>query len=64
MAVGNLPNELARDASKYFGEQLLQFVLDDFVAGESKIIKDATIVKNGKLTEEYKYMEEYADVSL
>ena len=64
MAVGNLPNELARDASKYFGEQLLQFILDDLVAGGSKIINDATIVKEGELTEEYRYMEEYADVSL
>nr|MCU0337407.1 NAD(P)-dependent oxidoreductase [Sediminibacterium sp.] len=28
MAVGNLPNELPRDASNYFGEQLIKFVLD------------------------------------
>lgn len=64
MAVGNLPNELARDASKYFGEQLLQFILDDLESGGSKIINDATIVKKGELTEDYRYMEEYADVSL
>ena len=63
MAVGNLPNELPRDASRYFGEQLIKFVLDDLLSGGSKIIKDATIVRYGKLTEEYEYMSEYASVT-
>ena len=62
MAVGNLPNELPRDASRYFGEQLLKFIFDDLISGGSKIIEDATIVKNGKLTENYEYMKEYAAV--
>src|SRR5690242_17776751 len=31
MAVGNLPNELPRDASRYFGEQLIKHVLEDLV---------------------------------
>ncbi len=60
MAVGNLPNELPRDASRYFGEQLMKFILDDLVSGGSKIIKEATIVKEGKLTEDYEYMKKYA----
>ena len=60
MAVGNLPNELPRDASRYFGEQLLKFILDDLILGGSKIIKEATIVKEGKLTEDYEYMKKYA----
>jgi alanine dehydrogenase len=60
MAVGNLPNELPRDASRYFGEQLIKFVLKDLVEGNSKIIDNATIVKAGKLNEPYKYMKEYA----
>lgn len=59
MAVGNLPNELPRDASRYFGEQLIKFVLKDLFEG-SKAIDKATIVKNGKLTEYYSYMHEYA----
>lgn len=61
MAVGNLPNELPRDASRYFGEQLIKFILDDLISGDSKIIEDATIVKNGKLTPDYQYMHSYAD---
>ena len=64
MAVGNLPNELPRDASKYFGEQLLKFILDGLISGDSKIIQDATIVKEGKLTENYFYMKEYAEEGL
>ncbi len=60
MAVGNLPNELPKDASRYFGEQLIKHVLKDLVDGNSKVIDKATIVKNGELTEEYAYMKEYA----
>lgn len=35
MAVSNLPNELPRDASSYFGEQLIKYVLEDLVKGSS-----------------------------
>ena len=62
MAVGNLPNELPRDASRYFGEQLIKFVLKDLVEGNSKVIDNATIVKAGVLNEPYSYMKEYAGV--
>lgn len=61
MAVGNLPNELPRDASKYFGEQLLKYVLPDLVSGGSEIIERATIVRNGKLTERFGYLKDYAE---
>ncbi len=60
MAVGNLPNELPRDASRYFGEQLIKFVLNDFINGGSKMIERATILKNGKLTAHFNYLEDYA----
>lgn len=63
MAVGNLPNELPRDASRYFGEQILKYIFDDLISGGSKIIDNATIVKNGKLTEGYSYMKEYAGMT-
>jgi alanine dehydrogenase len=59
MAVGNLPNELPRDASRYFGEQLIKYILEDLVKGGSAIITRATIVKNGKLTKEFEYLEDY-----
>ena len=62
MAIGNLPNELPRDASRYFGEQLIKFVLEDLAKGGSPIIDRATILKNGQLTELYNYLKEYAGV--
>jgi hypothetical protein len=61
MAVGNLPNELPRDASRYFGEQIIKFILKDIVSGGSEILNKATIVKMGKLTKPYLYMKDYAE---
>jgi saccharopine dehydrogenase (NAD+, L-lysine forming) len=61
MAVGNLPNELPRDASRYFGEQLIKFVLNDIRLGGSKTIEEATIVDGGKLTPHYAYMKSYVE---
>ena len=60
MAVGNLPNELARDASRYFGEQLIKYVLDDIRQGGSELIAHATMIDAGKLNEPYLYMKDYA----
>jgi saccharopine dehydrogenase (NAD+, L-lysine-forming) len=60
MAVGNLPNELPRDASRYFGQQLIKFVIKDIIDGGSKTIERATIIDSGKLTDHYSYMKEYA----
>jgi alanine dehydrogenase len=61
MAVGNLPNELPRDASKYFGEQLIKYILPDLLANSSRVIEEATIAKNGFLTERFEYLQEYAE---
>ncbi len=60
MAVGNLPNELPRDASRYFGEQLIKFVLEDLVRGGSPIIDRATMTTAGNLTPLYDYLSDYA----
>ena len=60
MAVGNLPNELARDASRYFGEQLIKYVLDDIRLGGSKLIDHATMIDAGKLNGPYLYLKDYA----
>jgi len=60
MAVGNLPNELPRDASRYFGEQLIKFILEDLVGNGSPAIDRATIVKNGTLTPGFEYLRDYA----
>lgn len=60
MAVGNLPNELPRDASRYFGEQLIKFVLEDLVGNGSPVLDRATMTADGKLTATYEYLAEYA----
>lgn len=60
MAVGNLPNELPRDASRYFGEQLIKYVLPSLLRGGAGFIDDATIVREGKLTHPFLYLEGYA----
>jgi hypothetical protein len=61
MAVGNLPNELPRDASRYFGEQLIKYVLQELFSGTNEMIDRATIVRKGKLNEPFEYLRDYAE---
>ncbi len=60
MAVGNLPNELPRDASRFFGEQLIKHILPDLLGNGSVVIDRATILKNGSLTPHFNYLTDYA----
>jgi hypothetical protein len=64
MAVDNLPNELPRDASKYFGGFLLTYVIPDLLSNpQSAMLKRATICEDGKLTDDYSYLHDYAYVN-
>jgi hypothetical protein len=63
MAIGNLPNELPRDASRYFGEQLIKHVLEDLLRGGSAMITRATMVRGGLLTEPFSHLADYASGS-
>jgi hypothetical protein len=61
MAVDNLPNELPRDASKYFGGFLQTYILPDLIAGkQTAMIERATICEDGHLGKYYGYLSEYA----
>jgi hypothetical protein len=60
MAVGNLPNELARDASRYFGEQLIKHLFEDLIGQGSPMLERATMLRSGQLTESYQYLRGYA----
>lgn len=60
MAVDNLPNELPKDASHYFGAHFEKYVLKELLNGGSDIIHRATICENGQLTEDYNYLSDYA----
>lgn len=63
MAVDTCPNALAIDASKYFGDMLTEYVFKPLLSGkgdESNVIRNASIVNNGKLTEKYSYLEDFS----
>lgn len=62
MAVDNLPCELPRDASDSFGTELLNNILPELLGTDEKgIIKRATITEQGKLTERYEYLNDFAN---
>ncbi len=61
MAVDNLPNELPRDASHYFGDRFLLHVMPHLMhQPPSHVIARATICENGKLTSNFEYLSDYA----
>ena len=61
MAVDNLPCELPRDASKDFGNELVNNVIPHLLGDDpEKIIFRATeTTLDGELNEPYKYLEKY-----
>jgi alanine dehydrogenase len=62
MAIDNLPNELPRDASEFFGKQFIENILPDLLHREhSAIIHNATIAQYGGLTPLYEYLKDYAE---
>jgi alanine dehydrogenase len=60
MAVDNLPNELPRDASAYFGEKLIEFIIPELQNNDSIMLDKATITKHGGLTSYFEYLTDYA----
>ncbi len=60
MAVDNLPGELPRDSSYDFGQKLADIVLPELLSNKkSNMIDDATILRNGKLTDGFAYLHDY-----
>jgi alanine dehydrogenase len=60
MAIDNLPSELPRDASAFFGRQLLEKILPELLKGrDSAAICRGMIAENGALTQEFAYLEDY-----
>ncbi|MEM6380875.1 MAG: NAD(P)-dependent oxidoreductase [Bacteroidota bacterium] len=63
MAVDNLPAELPRDASDGFGEAFAKQVIPAFFNGDKDgILERARMTKNGKLTQRYKYLEDFVQL--
>ncbi len=61
MAVHNLPTELPKDASELFGNQLQKQIIPELLKEQSNIIDNATICKNGDLTEPFEYLRDYVE---
>ena len=62
MAVDTCPNALAMDTSAYFGSMLIQHVFEPLLKGEpSEVINRSMILKEGKLTERFAYLKEFAE---
>lgn len=60
MAVDNLPCELPKDSSIDFGAELIKHILPCLLSTDPhKVIERATICENGKLTEQFSYLESY-----
>ena len=61
MAIDNLPGELPRDSSEFFGQNLIDKVLPSLLNATDyeKIIHRSCIVKNGELTFKFTYLEEF-----
>ncbi len=60
MAIDNLPNELPRDASEFFGKQFIENILSELLHYEdSAIMENATLTKQGNLTPMYEYLKDY-----
>jgi saccharopine dehydrogenase (NAD+, L-lysine forming) len=65
MSIDNLPGELPRDASIDFGKQLMQNALYYlFIDPGNQIIERATILKEGKLTSAFSYLEDYLNFEI
>ena len=61
-AVDNLPNELPKDASLNFGRNLIDKVFPGLFGEDADgVIERASITKNGKLTERFSYLQDFAD---
>ncbi len=57
MSIDNLPNELPRDASAAFGEQLLTFVIPQLLGTTpGNMIEKASITENGQLGKHFSYL--------
>jgi saccharopine dehydrogenase (NAD+, L-lysine forming) len=59
MAVDNLPGELPRDASSDFSERLIEKVFPSLLNDRDGIIERATIVREGGLTKNFSYLEDF-----
>lgn len=66
-SIDNMPTQLPREATEWFGEQLMPY-MQDLIRSDAKTtfdeyeacttVKNATITSNGRLTERFRYIDE------
>ncbi len=62
MAIDNLPGELPRDASEEFSKALINNIFPSLLGQDKEgIIKRATIVKEGNLTDKFNYLDNWVN---
>jgi hypothetical protein len=61
MTVDNLPNELPRDASEYFGTRFCDVLIPELIRPQSDIIDRATMTLDGKLTAKFNFLTDYVE---
>lgn len=62
MTIDNLPNELPRDASTFFGEQFITYILPEILKEEySDVLLRGTIAMDGALRESFAYLQDYVN---
>lgn len=65
MAIDNLPSELPRDASQFFGNQLIDNILPELLHSEARaVISRGTIADAGLLTAHFSYLHDYVAESM
>ena len=59
MSIDNLPSELPRDSSRYFGNLLLEKIIPLLSDDKESILEKATITKDGDLCKKYEYLRDF-----
>lgn len=63
MAVDTCPNAIPRETSEFFGEKLITNVIEPLLQDNSEfsdIVNRSTILRDGKITDRFGYLREYA----
>ena len=62
MTIDNLPNELPKDASKSFGEQFTEHVIEELLGLKNTgMLERAMIANNGQLGPHFQYLTDYVN---
>lgn len=62
MTIDNLPNELPRDASAFFGDQFINYILPEILKEEySDVLLRGTIAMDGVLRPDFSYLQDYVN---